>query len=63
MRITKTFEIEMTVTENLPPRDMEVLAQCFSAQIIEYNLKINASRPHYVRYKVKEIEKDAKVNT
>jgi len=61
MRITKTFEIEMIVTENIPPRDMEILAMVFNAEIIEYNLKTNASRPHYVKYKVTEKEEGKEV--
>lgn len=63
MRITKTFDIEMIVTENIPPEDMEILCQCFSADIIEYNLKVNNSRPYYVKYKVKEVEKETGVST
>ncbi len=60
MRITKTFDIEMVVTENIPPEDMEILCQCFSAEIIEYNLKTNNSRPYYVKYRVIELESDVR---
>lgn len=56
MRITKTFDIEMLVEENIPSEDVEILIQCFSAEIIEYNLKTNNSRPHYVKYIVKEVK-------
>ena len=58
MRITKTFDIEMVVDDNIPSDDVEILCQCFSAQIIEYNLKTNNSRPSYVLYRVKEVDKD-----
>ena len=48
----------MIVEENVPSEDIEILCQCFSAEIIEYNLKTNNSRPHYVKYIVKEIKKE-----
>ncbi len=60
MRITKPFDIEMIVTENIPPEDMEILCQCFSAEIVEYNLQNHISRPHYVKYRVVELEPEVK---
>lgn len=47
----------MVIEENIPFEDVEILNLCFSAEIIEYNLQTNNSRPHYVKYIVKEVNK------
>ena len=50
----------MVVDDDIPADDVKILEQCFSAEIIEYNLKSNNSRPYYVQYRVKESPKVTK---
>lgn len=63
MRITKTFEIEMVVTESLPAEDMDILSKVFCAEVVQDILKQNIHRPHYVKYRVEEKKEEAKVGT
>ena len=60
MRVTKTCDIEMVVEENLKPEDMEILCQLYSADVLQSILYNNINRPHYVKYRVKEVNKEVR---